>query len=201
MGRVVPMLAVLVAAVPASAQVVAEMTPDAIRQAVSDQDVKPCYEMRFVSDVIGKDRRDFNVLACFSTPYSRVAFLARQAREKLETFDAAALPSEVTAPELQIHAYPRKHRSVTGVEKIVLMPKGSTDPASAIAPLRTDEKIAQYSNAMGATYTARSVTAVYPLAVLSQSNVVRIVYEGPVCAEGSRVTSQCVAEFTLKGVR
>jgi hypothetical protein len=88
---------------------------------------------------------------------------------------------------------------VSSVEAIVLMPKGSTDRDQAIQPSTTRETTAEFKNAMGATFSGKSLTAIFPLSALSEANEVHIIYDRSI-GPPARCTD-CIAKLELKGVR
>src|SRR6185369_16076673 len=66
-------LALVAAPTAGIAQVVTEMTPDTIKAAIADTKNDGCYALK-------------KGFACFTPPYSRVAFAAREAKKKDEPF-------------------------------------------------------------------------------------------------------------------
>jgi hypothetical protein len=195
-------LIALLAAVPAEAQVIREMTPDLVKRAAAEKKGEWCYRLSNKRMLAGDTLASDFTVGCFTTPYSRVALAANMAREKLETFDAEHLPAEMLAPELHVHAFPRTEAGVISVQKVLVMPRKSKDPAQAVQPTRTEDAVAMYRNLMGAQFEGKGLTAVFPLEVLSDANDVRIVYEAPACSQGfGGSTSTCAADFKIKGVR
>ena len=80
----------------ASAQVVTEMTPERIREAIADTKAKGCYVLS-TGGVLERFGR-----GCLTTPYSRVVLAAQNAREKYQPFTEADVQPAMLAPEFEI---------------------------------------------------------------------------------------------------
>src|SRR5687768_8054551 len=113
-------LAVLAWALPSGAQVVTEMTPERIRDAIADTKTDGCYELR-------------KGYACFTTPYSRVVLAARSAKKEYKPF-AEADAADLLAPFIEVVARPQPSMIIgsgrTGppidVKTIVVLPRKRT---------------------------------------------------------------------------
>jgi hypothetical protein len=183
--------------VAAEAQVVAEMTPDLVKAAIADTKADGCYDLK-------------KGFACFTTPYSRVAFAAREARKKYAPFTELQVTPEMVAPVVEVMAWPQnsfvfgsgKTGPPISVSRIVIMPAKGKDPSQAIQPSEQVDLDRSYSNLLGATWEARGILARFPLAVVSVGNEVRVVYDGKGCADWhTKPSEECVFRFDLKGVR
>jgi hypothetical protein len=181
--------AVFLAAIAAQAQVVTEMTPERIREAIASAGTaKGSYSLP-------------HFLGLFDTPYSRVAGAASSAKKKYQPFTETHVTPEMLAPEVSFCALEGKRsllscpvdfrnmrtaRSVR-VSAIVVLPVGSTDPARAIQPAKISPP--------GVVRCAS-----FPLSVLSEENEVRFVYEDRVCC-GDVAATECVMPLKLDGVK
>lgn len=180
----------------ADAQVVTDMTPDRIRQALADGKGAGCYA--------------FKDYACFTTPYSRVVQAARAAARQYQRFTEADVTREMVAPFLEVIAFPQL-TFVTGsgrvgrpidVQAVVVIPKNSKDRSAAIQPTDRFDLDSRYQNLLGASFDAKGLVARFPLSVLAEGNEVRIVYDGLGCADWkNKLMSDCGFEFNLKAVR
>ena len=196
-------------AVPATAQVVTDMTPELIKQAIADKKGKPCYPISMGS-TMAMTKRD---VGCFSTPYSRVVAAARAAQKAYKPFTEADVTVDMFAPEVRViaSAVNRIHGVGAGIispKTVVVMPIGVTDIAAAIQPSKTEEVDQAFTNAYGAEWRGKTIVASFPLSVLSEKNELRIVYDGPCGAggPGSRnaeggFTTDCGSKFKLDKVR
>jgi len=83
------------------------------------------------------------------------------------------------------------------------MPAGSKDRSKAIPPTKSIETTDEFKNAMGANFEGKSITAIFPLAVLSEQNAVHVVYDKPKGALGTGASScdDCEVRFKLDKVR
>lgn len=190
-------LTLLAAPTAGIAQVVTEMTPDTIKAAIADTKHDGCYELR-------------KGFACFTTPYSRVAFAAREAKRRDEPFTALQVTPEMVAPVVEILALPQSSYimgsgrvgPLIGVKRIVVMPAKVKDPSQAIQPSEQVELDQRYSDLLGSSWEAMGILARFPLAVVSVGNEVRVVYDGKGCADWhTKPSEECVFRFDLKGVR
>ena len=179
------------------AQVVTEMTPARIQEAIADRKADGCYDLK-------------KGFACFTTPYSRVAFAAQEAKKKYETFTELQVTPEMVAPVVEVFALPQPSYVMgsgrvgqpIGVKRIVVMPAKGKDPSQAIQPAQQIDLDHSYSNLLGATWEARGILARFPLAVVSVGNEVRVVYDGKGCADWhTKPSEECVFRFDLKGVK
>jgi hypothetical protein len=194
-------------AIPGSAEIVKEMTPALIKEAIelgSKNKGDGCYALRSQQPIGG--------MGCVSTPFSRVVEAASMAKQKYKPFSETDVTKEMLAPELHIHAWPNTHGpGVVSAENVILRPKGAKDLASIIRPTRIDEREASYKNAMGGTWTGKEIMAVFPINALTDDTEVRVIYTQPVCSEGGswslslkpQMTADCGARLgsSLKKVR
>ena len=187
------------------AQVVTEMTPERIREAIADTNTKGCYPLKSSGKWLhGEDS------GCFSTPYSRVAQAARSAREKYQTFKEADATPEMLAPVVEIVAFSPSSfimgRGRVGppldLEAVVVMPRKSKDRAAAILPTVQTDVDQAYQNLLGARFEAKAIRASFPLTVLSEENEIRFVYAGKGCSDWkNKLSSECAVPFKLQGVK
>jgi hypothetical protein len=189
--------------VPCWAQVVTEMTPERIRDAIAfgtSQKEAPDYEIRergFVGSVY-KPR-----LGSFTTPFLRVALAAYEAKKQYKPFTEVDVTKEMVAPELHVYGSSQTVGArVANVQGIIITPKGRHDPADAIRPSSTTEVPIQYRNLMGMTAEGKSLLAVFPLDTLREANEVHIIYDSGVHHGGkNKFCEDCFVEFKLDKVR
>ncbi len=170
---------------------------DAAIAAAKDPKAEGCYTLTASRLGIARDTK-----GCFSTPFSRVVGAARAAAEKYKPFTAGDVTRELVAPgELHVHGFSRAGNPdnapafVTSVQAIVVMPRGSKDKSKAIQPTSTTETPESFRNGFGASMEGTSMSAVFPLEVLSPDNEVRIVYDR------YWVCDDCAIKFKLDKVR
>lgn len=209
--RLLALIVSVLVASPAAAQVVTEMTPERVREAIADKTVERCYPLatgvfygdpRYAPDP-SKLKRIQSSYGCFETPYSRVASAARAATKKYQPFTEADATADQLAPEVRLCAWNRNEAGSdilkARVEAIVVMPAEGADRTAAIQPTRTLYKTQQ---AIGFLCVA------FPLSALSAANEVRIVYDRPIqCyAEGGytvdgKPATECAVRFKLDDVK
>ena len=190
-------------AAPASAQIVTEMTPEKIREAIAfgtAQKEAPYYEIRkpgFVGSVY-KPR-----LGSFTTPFLRVALAAYEAKKLYKTFTETDVSREMVAPEVHVYGMSQADGArIANVQAIVITPKGRRDPASSIRPASTAEVPVQYRNLMGMTAQGKSLMAVFPLSDFREGNEVHIIFDSGV-HDGAvaKFCEDCFVELKLEKIR
>jgi hypothetical protein len=201
MKQVVVACAVALSAVRSDAQVVTEMTPERIREAIADDRVEGCYPLKSSGAMGGL--KFFH--GCFTTPYSRVAQAAQDAKKKYAAFTEADVTPEMLAPGVEVLALPQQRLFGTGmvnVEAVVMMPVKSKDRAAAILSSESVAMDSRYQNLLGATFDAKGIVARFPLSVLTEGNAVRFVYDGNACSDWkNKPAAECAVPIKLKGVK
>jgi len=184
-------------------QVLSDLTQEQIRQALSDNDAETCYPLAVRDRSLGFSLGTLKArFACFTTPYSRVAVVGAAARKKYKNpSEADVTPDVISRDELHIHAFAHSSDGpgMANVEAIVILPRGSKDRSLAIQPTRLIETSAEYKNLMGASFEGKSLTAVFPLSVLTENNEVHIVFDRILPHPFSCV--DCTAVVKLKKVK
>ena len=149
----------------AEAQVVMEMTPERVQEAIAyanaEENPQTFYDAWSGSTAIAEA----------TTPFSRVVALAVRARRLDKQLSPADIPAEVLAPELHIRV---SAGADLRVENIVIMPKGEKDRSKVIQPTKTYSYTEQYKNMMGAVFDGEGMIAVFPLSVLQDGWEVRV---------------------------
>ncbi len=182
-----------------------EMTPELIQKAIADDRVEGCYALKGKGAGLPGLREGFG-FGCFTTPYSRVAMAAQDARKKYATFSEADVTPEMLEPVLEVVAPPRDRLDgpgVVSVEAVVVMPSKSKDRSAAILPIDGEQIDAYYQNILGATFEGVGLVARFPLSALKKGNEVRIAYDGLACADWkNKRFSECKVPLKLnKSVR
>lgn len=168
----------LLVASPAVAQVVTEMTPELIRRAIDDRGAAQCRTLM----------KGGKIVACYTTPYSRVATAADDARKLYKTFTEADVTRDILAPELWIIATGGWNgRQYADVQTVAILPANETDPAKAVRPISI--QLIDQNDGDGAL-------ARFPLSALSDDNVVHVVYDVSYCGD-----TDCAVRFDAGGVR
>ena len=192
-----------VLAAPASAQIVTQMTPEAISEAIAfgtSQKEAPYYEIRkqgFVGSVYKP------MLGSFTTPFLRVALAAYEAKKQYKAFSESDVSREMVAPEVHVYGMSQADGArVANVQAIVFTPNGRHDPASAIRPTSTSEVPVQYRNLLGMTAEGKNLMAVFPLEVLRDGNEVHIIFDAGVHdGAKNKFCEDCFVELKLDKVR
>lgn len=171
MRLLLPALAIVGFVPPAAAQIVTEMTPERIRDAIAFGEsgkAKP-YQVGSLA-----------VPANFTTPFLRVALAAASAKEKYKKLTEEEVNDNLVLPGvLRLYATaipPSKYGSATSVRTVVIMPPGEKDRDKAIHPDTAEPVARQWSNRLGATDEAEALWASFPLSVLRDGAELRIVY-------------------------
>jgi hypothetical protein len=176
-------------------QIVTDMTPGAIKEAIKAGQANP----RISFGAIAATSLGMTSVVCpgtFSTPFLRVAVAAARAKTEFRKFSETDVTPEMAAPEVQIYAEPLTVGASTyNVTAIVITPrKGTRDEkeAQAIHPTKFEDVPVSIQNLYGMKTEGTGRFATFPLSVLTKDNEVHIVREGG---------RDCHAPFQLKNVR
>jgi len=200
MRRLCLVIAFPVTVATAHAQLVTEMTPEKIQEALKQEKGETCFPLK-TDTPMGMQSA---YVGCFTTPFSRVAQAAQAARKKYKTFTEADVTPEMIAPHFEVLAPSRDGGAGrTNVEAVVVTPKKSKDRSAAIQPILSEEMTAEYKNLMGATFEGKGMRAVFPLSALSEANEVHVVYDAKTCIVGGwgKFFEDCPAKIKLDKVR
>lgn len=187
-------------AVHAQAQVVTEMTPELVQEAITKGGAG-VYKIQ-ERTIWG----DGPALGFFTTPYSRVALAAALARKHRTSFTTADVTPDMLRPELHVYAasqaiYGNRNR-IAHVEAVVVRPYQSKDASASVQPMRTEDVTAEQWPVMGAAAKGRNVMAVFPLSVLNEGNEIRVVFDRHVPgSSGIKGCTECGVRFALEKVR
>ncbi len=181
----------------ASAQLVSDMTPERIKEAIAlGHNSKEAG--RFLSSYVLQKRSGWGNgprVGSFTTPYSRVVLAARAAQRKYKTLTAADVTPEMIAPEIHVYAMSQvendsqKRPQIISVEAIVLMPENGKDRSQAVQPTKTQDATDEYKNLFGAAFEGKSMSAVFPMDAFREGMDLRVIYDGRV--SGSSAVSGC----------
>jgi hypothetical protein len=145
---VVHLVLVLCLAAAAQAQIVRDMSPDQIREAIS----------------IGNKAKDLGayriqekarwswppLIGFYTTPFLRVALAANVAKKHYKVFKENDVTKEMLAPEIQVYAPSHAAGTdIANVETIVVMPGKSKDRSLAIQPRTITDATEEYKNLFG----------------------------------------------------
>ncbi len=118
------------------------------------------------------------------TPYLRIALAARAARDAYKTFTEADVTPDMTEPLVYVQVPPQERPGAKtpldkyiDVETVLVMPKGSKDPAQAIRPVWLKESVSVFTNLFGAQWQSRGMVAAFPIEVLMQAYEVIAIYK------------------------
>jgi hypothetical protein len=162
---------------PAQAQIVREMTPERVREAIAfgtkTKDLRP-YRIQ------EKARWSWPpLIAVYTTPFLRVALAANAAKKQYRAFTEANVTPEMIAPEIQIYAASQSlgGTAIANVQTIVVLPHNSKDSSRAIHPARMNEASVEYKNLFGFSGEGTGMLAVFPLDVWTENNEVHVVFD------------------------
>lgn len=175
----VPSLAAILGAALCSAsigdQVITDMTPVAVADAIKEGTTAK--NVRFYVARGGAFDIGANIGVAYSTPYVRVAFAANEAKRRYKPFTETDVTVEMKAPELRVYApawAASDRRTIVSPEAIVVLQGG--DKGSVIQPTSTQDMTEEFQNLFGAKSDGHSMVAAFPLSVLKDGNVIRVVW-------------------------
>jgi hypothetical protein len=191
----------------ASAQVVTQMTPELVQQALTDTKTPGCYPLKMGGLMSFRT----TIVGCYTTPYSRIAGAAQRARTKYQPFTVADVTDEMRRPVVEVIAFPQseiagmplRERGMLSVLAVVVAPAKAKDrSAGVILPTAQAETGEEYVNAYGAKWEAKSITATFPMDVLRETNEIRVVYPANACADSkNKLYSECAVDLKLDKVK
>ncbi len=176
MRKIALALAFVLAVGAAEAQIVSEMTPAMVKQALSDKKAPGCYEIKRGTSAWSWGGP---VVGCFTTPYSRVVGQKAYREKRYQKMtESDVTPDLVAAGEAHVYAYPlTQGNKVNSVVAVVIGPHKSKGADGVIQPTSSEEISTEYKNLLGATFEGKGVRAVFPLAALSEKHEFRVVFE------------------------
>jgi hypothetical protein len=191
-----PVLMLLLAAAPLRAQVVTEMTPERIAEAIAFGSQAKKLEYPRV--------RGGRAECALVTPFMRVARAAFDAKRTYKTFALADATPDMLAPNVDVvcpsqcvvEACSRSF-GVATVQAVVITGKGSVSPQQPISSKPMPEV---YQSAFGATDQASGLLATFPAAALQSGRELHVVFDKKVSAKFSKC-DDCKIELKLEGVR
>lgn len=173
-------VAALLPAVAAPAQVLADMGPERIRAALAWGFSAP------ETDLEQYDlRTDRTWLVNFDTPFLRVAQFSRAMKIQNLPVSEADVSPKLAGPEVHVYAHARMDvsgsRPLPNIDYVVIVrprPGGLADTVLPTFVQSFVRRVPADEDFMGPTRIARSVKAVFPLRALAAGNEVRLTFEG-----------------------
>lgn len=151
----------------------------AITEAQGKKDIKPLRVGKRAALI--KSAMVYELGAVY-TPRLRVAMAARTAIRSYKPFSAADVTDDMASLIVLFVVPPRApDRGVVGAveaETILVLPKGSKDPAQAIRPEWTKTDTASYQNGFGAKWEENTVVAAFDPKVLAKGLEFVVVFRG-----------------------
>jgi hypothetical protein len=189
-------LMLLLAATPLRAQVVTDMTPERVAEAIA---------VGLQARTMDYPRVKGGPAECaLATPFMRVARAAFDAKRTYKTFTPADVTPDMLAPTVHVvcpsqcvvEACTSQYGFAT-VQAVVITAKGGGSPEQ---PISSEPMPAVYQNVFGATYQASGLLATFPVAALQPGRELHVVFDKNVSAKFSRCTD-CRIDLKLDGVR
>lgn len=160
-----------------SGQIVQEMTPERIREAIAlgvKSNELAAYKIQ------EKARWSWPPqIGVYTTPFMRVALAAHTAKKRYKPFTESDVTREMVAPEVHVYAAsrPLEGGAIANVETIVVLPHNSKDLSQAVHPTAVTEASQQYKNLFGFTGEGRGMLAAFPLDVWRKDNEIHVVFD------------------------
>jgi hypothetical protein len=189
-------LILLVAATPLRAQVVTEMTPERVAEAIAFGSQAKRMEYPRV--------KGGRAECALVTPFLRVARAAFDAKRTYKTFapadatpDMLAANVDVVCPSQCVVEACNRSFGVATVQAVVITEKGGASPQQPISSQPMPEI---YQNAFGVTDQASGLLATFPAAALQPERELHVVFDKKVSAKFSKC-DDCKIDLKLDGVR
>lgn len=188
-----------------NAQMVTEMTPDRVKEAVA--------EGRALKEEKVYSLSRSSAYCIFSTPYNRVRSAAFEAKKQYRDFAETDVTPNMLAPEARFFC-PSIAINQTGLRRAnpttaVIIEKGKPEP---IRPTSVELSPEKFSNAFGAKAEGEGMVVSFPLAVLKAGSEFHVVYDAKVAPGNlkkglaglsgvSKGCDDCAMEISLDKVR
>jgi len=171
------LLTACLVATEASGQIVQEMTPERIREAIAlgaRSKALTAYKIQ--------EKARFSWLpqiGVFTTPFLRVALAAHTAKKRYKPFTETDVTPEMVAPEIHVYApsRPLDGAAIASVDTIVVLPLDSKDLSQTVHPIRATDASEQYKNLFGFTGEGRGMLAAFPLNIWREDNEIHVVFD------------------------
>jgi len=183
----------IVLSTPAQAQIVHDMTPERIREAIAFgtkvKDLGP-YQVQ--------EKARFSwppLIAYYTTPFLRVALAANMAKKHYKQFTEADVTPKMVAPEIDVYApsHSGSGAHISNVETVVLMPSKSKDASRALHPTEISEASEEYKNLLGFSGQGQAMLAVFPLEVWQENSELHVVFDQAIpSSHGAQAMGGCV---------
>lgn len=194
---VLAMMVVSVLAVNSQGQIVTEMTPERIREAIEvGTKAKEVWPYRIQEKTHISLRPSFPPqIAVFTTPFLRVALAASTAGKRHQAFTQKDVTPEMVAPEIHVYARSQTLDSATvaDVVSIVVLPHKTEDTNQAVRPSQMSAATEEYKALYGFDAHERAMLAVFPADVWRESNEVHVVFDREIpSARGPSARGGCI---------
>jgi hypothetical protein len=189
------------------AQVVRDMTPERIREAIAlgtkSKELDP-YKIQ--------EKARFSwppLIAVYTTPFLRVALAANTAKKQYRAFNEADVTPDMIAAEIQVFATSKSlgDAGIANVVTVILLPHNAKNPQQAIRPARTGAASEQYKNVFGITGEGQGLIAVFPIDVWTEDKDVHVVFDAgippsnPFGTGGLGGCTDCKSRIYLEKIR
>lgn len=161
----------------AQAQIVRDMSPDQIREAI----------------LLGNKAKDLGayriqekarwswppLIGFYTTPFLRIALAANVAKKHYKVFKESDVTKEMLAPEIQVYApsHATEGAEIANVETIVLMPSKSKDRSTAIQPRAISDATEEYKNLFGFSAEGKGKIATFPIDAWQEGSEIHVVFD------------------------
>jgi hypothetical protein len=168
----------------AQAQIVRDMTPERIREAIGFGT-----KSRDLGWYRIQEKARFTwppLIAVYTTPFLRVALAANAAKKQYKTFAEADVTPDMIKPEIVVFAesHAVQGADIANVETIVVLPHKSKDASQAIHPTEMKDASQEYKNLLGFTGEGKGMVAFFPIDAWSEDNDVRVVFDKTIPGSG-----------------
>jgi len=175
------------------AQIIREMTPERIREAIA-------FGAR--SKDLGwyrvQEKARFTwppQIAAYTTPFLRVALAANAAKKQYKAFSEADVTPDMIRPEIVVYAESKDvgGAAIANVLTIVILPHNSKEVSQAIHPISVKNASEEYKNLAGFTGEGTGLVAIFPIDVWNENNDLRVVFDrGIPSSHGPNAVGGCL---------
>lgn len=161
----------------ASAQIVRDMSPDRVRDAIAFGTKSKDLGWYRIQE---KARWSWPpLIAFYTTPFLRVALAANVAKNQYKTFSESDVTPDMITPEILVFAPSQavEGADIANVETVVVLPHNGKDPGRAIHPTQMQDASQSFKNLLGFNGEGKGLVAVFPIDAWKEDNDVHVVFD------------------------
>lgn len=194
---ILAMMVVSILALNSQGQIVTEMTPERIREAIEvGTNATEVWPYRIQEKTHFSLRPSFPPqIGVYTTPFLRVALAASVASKRYQSFTERDVTAEMIAPEIHVYARSQSLDSATvaDVVSVAVLPHKCQDTSLTVGPSQMSVATEEYKALYGFDNHESAILAVFPADVWREDNEVHVVFDREIPgARGPSARGGCI---------